>query len=219
MEESMTRNKDEIVRHLEEGDPGHGAPCWVGHGPDVESCKRPSTFRVYGINLCPEHGEEAALGAFEEMHQDAHDLLERFDGPHVVALSNPWVQRVMAEWERTVPADELAHAERTEDALLRAFPFRADRADPETAADIADRFFGNGHPVDRWRDERQDIHHLMRVAFGRGMTWAVETLEQEREHAAAQCAYAVALTRGDHPQVLEAAAGAERVGDPAEKPA
>ncbi len=56
----------------------------------------------------------------------------------------------------------------------------------------------------------------MRVAFAWGMTWAVEMLEQEREHAA-QCA--VALTRGDHPEVLETAAGAERVGDRVDKPA
>ena len=215
----MTRNADEIVRRLEEGDEGHGAPCWVGHGGRLEPCKRPSTFRVYGVPLCPEHGEEAALGAFEEMHQDAHNFLERFDGPWAVDLPNLWVRRVMAEWEHTVPADELAHGERTEAALLGAFPFRADRADPETAGDIADRVFENGHPVDRWRDERQDIHHLMCVAYSRGMTWAVEMLEPEREHAAAQCAYAVALMRGDHPDVLDAAAGAERVGDLAEKPA
>ncbi len=215
----MTRYADEIVRRLQEGDVEHGAPCWVGHGPDLEPCKRPSTFRVYGIPLCPDHGEEAALGAYEELHQDAHDFLERFDGPHVVALPNPWVRRAVAGWRETVPADERDHGAKTDAALLAAFPFRADSADPETVGDIADRFFGNGHPVDRWRDERQDIHHLMRVAFARGMTWAVEMLEQEREHAAAQCAYAVALTRGDHPEVLEGAAGAERVGDPAEKPA
>ena len=102
----MTRNADEIVRRLEEGDEGHGAPCWVGHGGRLEPCKRPSTFRVYGVPLCPEHGEEAALGAFEEMHQDAHNFLERFDGPWAVDLPNPWVRRVMAEWEHTVPADE-----------------------------------------------------------------------------------------------------------------
>jgi hypothetical protein len=33
----------------------------------------------------------------------------------------------------------------------------------------------------------------------------VETLEAERQGIAAQCAYAVALTRGEHPEVLERA--------------
>ena len=221
----MTSNTDEIVRRLEEEDRDHGAPCWVGHGGKLEPCKRPSTFRVYGIPLCPKHGEEAALGAFEEMHQDAHNFLERFDGPWAADLPNPWVRRVMAEWERTVPADELDHEGRTDAALLRAFPFRADLVSGETAGEIAEPIPENGHPVDRWRDERQDVHYVMRVAYSRGLTWLVEHLEAERQNVAAQTAYAVALDRGDHPDVLEAArrenaADSERLADHfAEKPA
>ncbi len=201
----MTRNADEIVRRLENTDPDHGAPCWVGHGEDVEPCERPSAFSVYGIPLCPEHGDEAALGALEEIHQDAHNFFDRFDASHVPPLSNLWVLRALRDWRRTVPADELETEARTEPALLRAFPFRADRVDPETAADVAEPNPANGHPVDRWRDARLDLHAVMREAHGRGMTWLVERLEAERQNVAAQCAYAVALDAGDHPEVLETA--------------
>ena len=139
------------------------------------------------------------------MHQDAHDFLDRFDGPGVGPLSNPWVRRATAEWRRSVPADELDHNSRTDAALLRAFPFRADLVAGETAGEIAAPIPENGHPVDRWREDRQDMHHVMRAAHARGMTWLVEHLEAERQAVAAQCAYAVALDRGDHPEVLEAA--------------
>ncbi len=52
-----------------------------------------------------------------------------------------------------------------------------------------------------------------------------ERLEAERENVAAQCSYALALERGDHPEVLEAArrenaADSERLAEHfAEKPA
>jgi hypothetical protein len=210
----MTNHAREVVRHLRDGEPDYGSPCWVGHGGDLEPCKRPSTVRVYGIPLCPEHGEEAAAGAYEEIHQDAHDFFDRYEGTRLVGMPNPWVRRAVGEWRRTVPADEIDHEGRTEEALRRAFPFRADKVCPETALQVANPIPENGHPVDNWRDDRQDIHAVMRVAFDRGMDWLVESLEREREGIAAQCAYAMALTRGEHPEVLERA---RRENDEAER--
>ncbi len=43
----------------------------------------------------------------------------------------------------------------------------------------------------------------MRHAYYSGPHFVVEYLEQQRESIAAQCAYAVALSRGEQPEVLE----------------
>ncbi len=206
-EKNMTRNdaREKIVRYLEGEELESAFPCWVGHGEDLEPCKRPSVLRVYGINLCPDHGEEAKDGALEEMHQDAYEFFERFLADHVPPLGNPLVLAGVRRWERAVP-EGLEYSEgEAERLLLRAFPFRADRVDAETAREIADPNPGNEHPVDLWLDDRHELHAMMRAAFERGMDWLVEKLEVEREHIAAQCAYALALDRGDHPEVLEQA--------------
>ena len=42
----------EIVHYLKQEDRERGLPCFVGHGKDVEPCKRPSTMRVCGIHMC-----------------------------------------------------------------------------------------------------------------------------------------------------------------------
>ncbi len=199
----MTNKPREIVRDLE--DLERGFRCIVSHEDAGGPCERPATMTVYGLALCEEHGEECAAGAHEELHQDAHDFFDRFDGEHVVGLPNPWVRRAVRDWRATVPAGELAHEERVEGLLLRAFPFRAERVMEGSAGDIADPIPGQRPPYDSWRDDRLDIHAVMRVAHEWGMVWLVEILEHERESVAAQCAYARALTRGDHLEVLERA--------------
>ena len=200
-----SKNTREIVRYLEGEELENAYPCWVGHGEDVEPCKRPSVLRVYGINLCPEHGEEAKDGALEEMHHDAGGFFERFENPHVRALSNPLVRAGLGRWGLTVPEGLEYSERRAEELLLAAFPFRADKVDPETAGEIADHDPRNEHPVDSWLTDRHNMHAIMREAYERDMTWLVEHLEQERESIAAQCAYALALERGHHPEVLERA--------------
>ncbi len=98
----MTKNDArEIVRYLEGEELEQGFPCWVGHSEDLEPCKRQSTIRVYGIPLCPDHGEEARNGALEEVHQDASEFFERFDADHVPPLGNPLVRAGVRRWELT----------------------------------------------------------------------------------------------------------------------
>jgi hypothetical protein len=205
------RNEHDIVRYLQETDVERGFPCWVGQSGELEPCKRPATVRVYGLAFCEEHGEEAAVGALEEMHQDAYEFFERFNNPHVPPLGNPLVRHALDHWERAVPefAAELAATdaleERTEAALLKAYTFRADKVSMVSAAEIARPLRGNEHPYDGWRDERHHIHACMRFAYERGMTYFVEAMEKTRESTSAQAAYALALDRGEHPEVLERA--------------
>lgn len=203
----MTRNdaREKIVRYLEGEELESAFPCWVGHGEDLEPCKRPSVLRVYGINLCPDHGEEAKDGALEEMHQDAYEFFTRFTTSHVPDLENPLVLAGVSRWELAVPEGLEYSQGQAEELLRRAFPFRADRVDAETACEVADPLPGNGHPVDLWLYDRYGMHGVMRAAYERGMDWLVEKLESERESIAAQAAYALALDRGEHPEVLEQA--------------
>jgi len=207
MEENMTRTDDahEIVRYLHDGDPERKFPCVVSHEDAGGPCQRPAATMVYGLAFCEVHGEECAAGAHEDLHQDAHNFFERFDGPHVVPMPNPWVRRALREWRHTVPDGELAHEEQLEALLGRAFPFREELVDGESAGLLADPIRDRRHPVDFWRDHRQEIHAVMRVAHERGMVWLLESLEGERESIAAQCAYALALSRGEHREVLERA--------------
>ena len=203
----MTRNNEprEVVRYLKDGDVEWGAPCVVSAPDAGGECERPAAVAVYGLAFCQEHGEEAACGALEEMHQGAQDFFERFDGPGVAPVQNPLVYRALRDWLYSVPAGELVSTERTQAALLKAYPFRADLACAESAAELAEPIPGNEHPYDGWLDERHDVHACMRVAFERGLTYFVESMES----IAAQAAYTLALMRGEHPEVLERAA-AER---------
>ena len=55
-------------------------------------------------------------------------------------------------------------------------------------------------PYDVFIDSRALLHRLMRFAFEDGHhDWLVENLEREREEAAAQAAYALALEREHRP--------------------
>ena len=200
-----SKNTREIVRYLEGEELESAYQCWVGHGKDLEPCKRPSTMAVYGLPMCKEHGEEARNGALEEMHQDAYEFFERFDHPHVPELDNPFVRSALSRWELAIPGGLEYSEEQTDELLLAAFPFREDRVLPETAGEIADPLMGQDPPYDSWRGHRYEMHGLMRHAYRLGLTYVVEYLEQEREVCAAQCAYALALDRGEHPEVLERA--------------
>jgi hypothetical protein len=205
-EENMTRKNEprEIVRYLQDGDEEQGFPCVVSHEDAGGECARPAVMAVYGLSFCAEHGEECADGAMEEMHQDADEFFNRFDGPSVPELDNPLILRAIRHWD-----DALLESDRwttdTDELLLAAFPFRADRVIAEIASEVADPTPDHFPPYDSWRHQRYEMHQLMRHAYRLDITHALEYLEAERESIAAQCAYALALTRGDHPQVLERA--------------
>ncbi len=147
----MTSNElREIVRRIEDGDTEQGFLCVVSHREAVGDdgpCERPAVVMVYGLTFCKEHGEEAAAGALEEMHQHAQDFFERFDGPGVVPVQNPLVRRALRDWLLSVPGDELVSTQRTEAALLGAYPFRADKVFAESAAEIAQPISGNEPPA------------------------------------------------------------------------
>jgi len=198
----------EIVRRIQDGDVEWGFPCVVSHREAVGDggpCERPAAMTVYGLAFCEVHGEEAAAGAFEEMHQDAQDFFERFDGTGVAPLGNPLVHRALHDWLLSVPDGELVSVQRDEAALLAAYPFRADKVCSESAAELAEPIPGNEHPYDGWLDERHHIHACMRVAYEHGLPYFVEAMEGMRESVAAQAAYTLALMRGEHPEVLERA--------------
>ncbi len=199
-----TNESREIVRRtLEERE--RDFPCVVRHEDAGGPCTRTATMEVYGLAFCEEHGEECAAGALEEMHQEAIEFFDRFDNPQVPELSNPLVLRAVRGWELTLLDGERFADGKTDALLLAAFPFREDRVIPETAGEIADPLMGQDPPYDSWRGHRYEMHGLMRHAYRLGLTYVVEYLEQERESIAAQCAYALALERGHHPEVLERA--------------
>lgn len=202
----MTRTTREIVRYLEDGDQERDFPCSVGwQGSPEEACERPAAMEVYGLVFCEEHGEEAKDGALEEMHQDADEFFTRFTTPHVPDLPNPLLRAAVSRWRLTVPEGLEYSDKHTDELLLRAFPFREDKILDDTAGQIADPIPGNAPPYDSWRHHRYEMHAMMRAAYERGMGWLVENLEPEREVCAAQCAYALALDRGEYPEVLERA--------------
>ena len=203
----MTRDdtREFIACRLEGAELERAYPCVVGSGDGPEPCERTSTMAVYGLPMCPEHGEEAAAGALEELHQDAEDFFSRFTGRYAPELPNPLVRAAMEGWASAVPEDLRYSDERTGELLLRAFPFREDGVVPETAGEIADPVPDQESPYDAWRHHRHEMHALMRHAHRLGLTFVVEGLECHRETCAAQAAYALALERGDHPEVLERA--------------
>ena len=162
-------------------------------------------MKVYGLPFCEVHGEEARDGALEEMHQDADEFFTRFTTSHVPELPNPVLLAAVSRWDLTVPEGLEYSSSGTDELLLAAFPFREDRLIPETAGEIADPIRGQDPPYDAWRYHRYEMHSLMRHAYYSGPHFVVEYLERQRETCASQAAYALALMRGEHPEILERA--------------
>jgi hypothetical protein len=166
-------------------------------------CRAPSTVAVYGIHFCTRHGAEVAQGAREEMYQDAAERLEHATEPYAPNM-NPALREVFLRGRGEMYA--IAREEdKEEEALTGAFPFRADRLDREVVSEIADPTPGQPHLVERWRDVRREIHRAMRCAYETDVRYLVESLLTAREEISEQLAYAIALTRMDHPDILERA--------------
>ncbi|GEM_PF-6150106 len=207
----MTNEPHEIVRYLEDGE--ESFPCWVGHGDDIEACRRPSTMKVYGLPFCEVHGEEARDGALEEMHQDADEFFTRFTTSHVPELPNPVLLAAVSRWDLTVPEGLEYSSRGTDELLLAAFPFREDRLIPETAGEIADPIPGQEPPYDALRrlappplrDARAHAPRLLfRASLRRGVLGA--TAGEHRRP--------MRLRRGPQPW---RATGGSRAGTPGER--
>jgi len=173
---------------------GEAPPCVVG--PDGARCGRPATMQVYGLAMCGAHGEEAAAGALSEIAHDLENELGRPVNPHVRGLS-PHLEAALAHGFGVLGEEARTAEGRAEALLLAAFPLDRGKADAESAAYAKDP---DGYarrnacpPSDMYRDALMLVHRLMRLAFEGEATYLVETLEGEREKAAAQAAYALAL--------------------------
>ena len=79
--------------------------------------------------------------------------------------------------------------------MLAAFPLDRARADGGSIAYAEDPDEPRTHepPSEAFRNARMLLHRLMRLAFENGADWLVESLEEDRQEVAAQCAYAIAL--------------------------
>ncbi|MDP9454633.1 MAG: hypothetical protein M3Q60_02355 [Actinomycetota bacterium] len=116
---NVTRN---FVRDLDPtNELERGLPCVVRHPDAGGRCQRTATIKMYGLlNFCPEHGEEARIGALMEAYQDAGYFFDRFRNPHVPDL-NPLVERelgaAIVRMNDEGPSDEDYYR-----ALSRAYP-------------------------------------------------------------------------------------------------
>jgi hypothetical protein len=62
-----------------------GLPCVVHHEDAGGRCQRAATVRMYNVlNFCPEHGEEARVGALLEAYHDAGYLGGTDDSGRIV---------------------------------------------------------------------------------------------------------------------------------------
>ncbi len=80
-------------------------------------------------------------------------------------------------------------------ALVLAYPVAKleERVDPETTERDYHKPNPNKDPVDIFFDARMYTLRLMRLSWSAGQNWMLEVLEEEREGASAQQAFALAL--------------------------
>ena len=107
--------------------------------------------------------------------------------------SAAWVHLDGGRWDmarRCVEAEEEQTA-----ALVRAYPVAKleERVDPETSARGYNETIDNADPVDIFFSARMHTLRLMRLSWSAGHHWMLEVLEEQREGASAQLAFALAL--------------------------
>ncbi|MDP9480449.1 MAG: hypothetical protein M3R38_33110 [Actinomycetota bacterium] len=194
----MTIKTRQMVRDLDPtNELERGLPCVVRHEDAGGRCQKAATVRMYDVlNFCPEHGEEARIGALLELYQDAGYFFDRFRNPHVPDM-NPLIERELAAAIRRMndegPSDEDYYR-----ALSRAYP-----NPPEKVREIIrqwerDEKADQGPmPADLLLDSLNTLNKLMRLAHADGECWLVEILEHERQETAARAA--CALEESDRP--------------------
>lgn len=170
-----------------------GLPCGVYHPDAGGRCPKAAALWVYGVvALCPEHGEEARIGAEMELRRDAAYFFDRFRNPYVPEL-NDLVEQELAgavvRMNEAGPNDSDYYR-----ALSRAYPDT-----PERVREIVRRWredergVGGVPPLDLLLDSLNTLAKLLRIAHDDGEDWLVEILEYQRQHLAAQAAYALEL--------------------------
>ncbi len=167
-----------------------GLHCCVRHADAGGRCQRTATIKMYGIlNFCPEHGEEARIGALLELYRDAGYFFDRFRNPHVPDL-NPLIERELAAAIVRMNDEGPSDADHYR-ALSRAYP-----NPPEKVREIIRRWerdewnSGGVPPLDLLLDSLQTILKLMRLAHEDGEDWLTEILEYQRQECAARAACA-----------------------------
>ena len=171
---------------------GRGAlPCFVHHEDAGGWCERSATMEAYGIAFCEAHGAEVKAGILAEIYHDAGNVLEDL-GPNDSSINvAAWVHLNVGCREMMRRTVEAEHAQ--DAALLTAYPVIEERVDRETRSRDFRVPNVNDDPVDVFMDARIHIHRLMRLFWSVGQDWILEVLEEEREGAAAQLAFALAL--------------------------
>src|SRR5215210_378984 len=171
-------------------------PCVVRHPDAGGRCGQDAVMEIYGLCFCSIHGAECKSGALEEAYFDAAQFFERLDNSHVVSPASV----ILGALRETTSALTREEGRQTrldaEEELMRAFPVIPGRVHPSTLDYDCKDPECEENPVDLWYQGRMLVHRLMRVAHedGRGH-WAVEVLEELREHHAAQMAFALAIFR------------------------
>ncbi len=189
----MTNHETEprFVRDLDQtNELERGLPCVVRHPDAGGRCQRTATVKMYGIlNFCPEHGEQARIGALMELYQDAHHFFDRFRNPRTPALNalvELELEAVVNRMRREGPSDD-DH----ERALLRAYPDTPEGVREMIALWAEDERANHGPtPLDLLLDSYYTICKLTRIAFEDGEDWLVEILEDQRQECAARAAFA-----------------------------
>lgn len=166
-------------------------PCFVHHRDAGGWCERTGVMQVYGISFCEVHGAEASAGALAELYHDAGNAIEDISGSEDVSAN------VVADAYLIIGRDEMARRgveaeEAQAAALVEAYPVIEEHVDPETRDhDYLNPDHGNKDPVDVFFDARMHLYRLMRLSWSVGERWMLEILEEERQAASAQLAFAL----------------------------
>ncbi|WP_119067714.1 hypothetical protein [Rubrobacter indicoceani] len=180
----------EIAQEMTEAERGYGLPCCVRHAHAGGQCKRAASMRVYELAFCEVHGEEARIGALSELYDDAATTIERVDNPHA-PLENAEAGHLLSSVVEMLNERCIELGQSEDEALLRAYPVISERVCTETQAYDYDVVNEAPYPEDVHMNVRRELHGLMRRAYEKGLIATLETLEEDREEASAQVAFAL----------------------------
>ncbi len=188
----MTIKTRHFVRDLDQTNKlERGLHCVVRHPDAGGRCQRTAAIKMYGmLNFCPEHGEEAKVGALMELYQDAGYFFDRFRNPHTPDF-NDLVEReleaAVVRMNAEGPSDEDYYR-----ALSRAYPNPPEKVREMIRLWERDERANRGPtPLDLLLDSLQTLHKLMRIAHEDGEDWLTEILEYQRQECAARAACAL----------------------------